>query len=356
MAWPPTTNELRQEITTKRSDDSLHRILQDAVNTVHSYGLDDATSENKCLQLAVADVKFDALDMEERDGVQLLKAYERTRKGILTELGRLRRRAKHGLNGSGAPSVPEAPEAPTAHGPVRYLSYNEFLTRYPSTTPPKKADGQIDRARMELLLDDAAAWCASVIPGNLIRGGIMLPTGDVPAALLAVCRQVSSDLVSMWLSPRGEKYTADCAQCEAAASKRLMATAQASTGLGSAGSDDVPETPITTTTTRYLLASEDDTFTAPEVILTDTSGDTALQIPSDAIPDGETRFIAYARPASLGDYVTVYFYPDGHPSTRDVLAGYDIGPDLDLAGVSCRLLRSKGAYRDNANTRLIDAR
>ena len=47
MAWPPTTNELRQEITTPRSDDSLHRILQDAVNTVHSYGLDDATSENK---------------------------------------------------------------------------------------------------------------------------------------------------------------------------------------------------------------------------------------------------------------------------------------------------------------------
>ena len=90
MAWPPLVNELRQEITTPRSDDSLHRILQDAVNTVHSYGLDDATSENKALQLAVADVKFDALDMEERDGVQLLKAYERTRKGILIELGRLR--------------------------------------------------------------------------------------------------------------------------------------------------------------------------------------------------------------------------------------------------------------------------
>ena len=355
MAWPPTTNELRQEITTPRSDDSLHRILQDAVNTVHSYGLDDATSENKCLQLAVADVKFDALDMEERDGVQLLKAYERTRKGILIELGRLRRRAVRGLNGAGAPSVPEAPEAPTAHGPVRYLSFSEWETRAQSTTRPIGADGRVNRARVELLLDDAAAWCASVVPGNLIRGGIMLPTGDIPAALLAVCRQVSSDLVSMWLSPRSEKYMQDCAKCEQAARERLEATAQASTGLGSAGSDDVPETPITTTTTRYLLASEDDSFDAHEVILTDTSGDVALMIPDDAVPDGERLHFAYARPASLGDYDHVYVYPAGVANTQDQIGAWTIGPDLAIAGVSCRLLRSNAAFADNANGRIIEA-
>ena len=236
MAWPPTVAELRQEVTTDRSDASLHRILRDVVSTVHDYGLSDAVSENKAMQLAVVDARFDAIDLEmQANGAQIHKNYMRTRTALLIELGRLRRRKARGLNGSEAPTVPEAAAAPTAHQPISYLSFNEFLMRYPSTTPPKKADGEIDRDRMELLLDDAAAWCASVIPGNLIRGGVMLPTGDIPHALLAVCRQVSSDLVAMWLSPRHERYAADCAQCEAAAAKRLRATAQASTGLGSAG-------------------------------------------------------------------------------------------------------------------------
>ena len=111
-----------------------------------------------------------------------------------------------------------------------------------------------------------------------------------------------------------------------------------------------------TTVTRYLLASTDDTFTAHEVVLTDTSGDTALTIPDDAIPDGETRFIAYARPASLGDYTSAFFYPAGHESSLNFIGGYNIGPDIDIAGVSCRLLRSGSSYHPNANGRVLDAR
>ena len=356
MAWPPTVNELRQEITTRRSDTSLHRILQAAVDVVHPYDLSDAISENMSLQLAVVDVVFDALSMETNgDGRQLVKNHENSRRAILVELGRLRRRAARGLDSAEAPSVPAAAEAPTAHQPISYLSYSEWETRAQSTTWPIGASGDTNRQRVELLLDDAAAWCAATIPGNLTRGGIMLPTGDIPHALLAVCRQVSSDLVSMWLSPRSEKYMEDCAACEARAAQRLRDMAQASTGLGSAGGD-VPDVPVVTTATRYLLASTDDTFTAHEVVLTDTSGDTALQVPAGTIPDGEERYIAYARPASLGDYQTVFWYPPGSVSTRNVIRAYNVGPDIDIAGVSCRLCRSKGDLRDTANERIFDAR
>ena len=230
MAWPPDVAALRSEITTQRPDASLHRILQDAVNTVSSYGLDDAISENKALQLAVADVQFDALDMNERNGIQLIKAYERTRVGILKELGRLRRRSEHGLDGSGAPTVPAIAAAPTGTDPIRYLSKDELFTRYPSTTPPKDHSGQRDDDRVEALLDDASVWCAATIAGNLVSGGKMLPVADVPLALLGTVKQVCSDLVSQWLSPRAEKYAADCAACEARAAMRLKAMAQAVSG------------------------------------------------------------------------------------------------------------------------------
>ena len=231
MAWPPTVDELRQEITTQRSNESLHRILQDVVDTVSTYGLSDAISENKAMQLAVADVKFDALRLEMgADGAQVHKDHRAVRTALLIELGRLRRRAKRGLDSSAAPTVPDIPAAPTGVTPIRYLTFSEWETRAQSTTLPISATGGVNQARVESLLDDAAAWCTSVIPGNLMRGGIMLPTSDIPTALLAVCRQVSSDLVSMWLSPRSQKYMQDCAQCEAASSKRLMATAQAVNG------------------------------------------------------------------------------------------------------------------------------
>ena len=89
------------------------------------------------------------------------------------------------------------------------------------------------------------------------------------------------------------------------------------TVLDAVPSGDIPETPITptpTVVTRYLLASEDDVFTAPEVI-EHSETETALQIPAGTVPAGERRYIAYGRPATLGDYDHVYFYPVGHANT-----------------------------------------
>ena len=129
------------------------------------------------------------------------------------------------------------------------------------------------------------------------------------------------------------------------------------TVLDAAPSGDTPETPITptpTVVTRYLLASTDDVFSAHEVI-EHSDTETALTIPAGTIPAGERRFIAYGRPASMGDYDHVYFYPAGHENTRSQLGGWQQGPNIDIAGVSVRLLRTRGGYADNANTRIVDA-
>ena len=113
MAWPPDVAALRSEVTTQRSDESLHRILQDAVDTVSTYGLSDAISENKALELAVADVQFTAIRSEMgADGAQVHKDHRAARTTILIELGRLRRRAARGLDSSDAPTVPAIPATP----------------------------------------------------------------------------------------------------------------------------------------------------------------------------------------------------------------------------------------------------
>ena len=343
------------EITTSRPDESLRRILQAAVNTVSSYGLDEAESTLKALQLAVVDVQFDATRMSGSRGAQVVTDHRMARVGILQEMSRLRvrfaRGASAGATVSGTPpTVPAIADTPAAHRPVSYLSFAEWETRTRSTTMPVKADGTVNRERVELLLDDAAAWCASIIPGNLIRGGVLIPEGDLPAALVAVCKQVSTQIIDQWIRPRNEKYIEDCAACEDRAAIRLRDTAQTAGGEGG----DAPEMPVQAVT-RYLLASVDATFEPYEVILSDTSGDMALAIPSDAVPAGEQRYFAYGRPAAAGDYDHVYVYPSGQANTVNLIGTWQNGPDIDIAGVSVRLLRSRSAFADNANGRIIEA-
>ena len=96
MAWPPDVAALRQEVQTKRSDGSLHRLLQASVNVVATYGLDQAVSEHHALQLAVVDVRFDALTVESKGSAQMVKNHVRARNSILIELSRLRTNAARG--------------------------------------------------------------------------------------------------------------------------------------------------------------------------------------------------------------------------------------------------------------------
>lgn len=234
MPWPPTVDDLRQEVTTTRSDASLHRILQAAVNVVAGYQLSEPVATHHALQLAVIDAQFDAVRMETRGGAQKVKEHTRGRNALLIELSRLRRnRARGGDDGqptAGAATVPDPAAAP-AQATVRYLSFEEWSERTMDATKPVNRAGNVNQDRVEGLLDDATAWCASVVPGNLLRGGRYIPTADLPEPLLAVCRQVSRDLVTAWLSPRNsEKYVEMVAACETGAADRLRTVAQAVAG------------------------------------------------------------------------------------------------------------------------------
>ena len=121
---------------------------------------------------------------------------------------------------------------------------------------------------------------------------------------------------------------------------------------------DVPETTVdpalpTVAGLRYLLAREDDDqFVAADVITTG-SEDQAQAVPDgeDAIvPDGETRWFAYARPAGRGAYTFSYLYPCAFPNTLNQFNAFtDNGSELVINGEDCRILLARSAYTTVAN-------
>ena len=148
-----------------------------------------------------------------------------SRNAVLAECSRLRRRKVRGLNGTG-PTVPAVAAAPTGIDPVLYLSFTAWKVRAKSTTLDRRADGEINKDRVTALLTDASLRCVQWVPGNLARGGVQLPTADLPPVLLGACRDVCRDLVDHWLSPRSESWREECAGCEGRAADRLRAVAQ----------------------------------------------------------------------------------------------------------------------------------
>ena len=118
---------------------------------------------------------------------------------------------------------------------------------------------------------------------------------------------------------------------------------------------DVPETTVdpalpTVAGLRYLLAREDDDqFVAADVITTG-SEDQAQAVPEGTVPDGETRWFAYARPAGRGAYTFSYLYPCAFPNTLNQFNAFtDNGSELVINGEDCRILLARAAYTTVAN-------
>ena len=243
MAWPPTVYDLRQEVSTDRSDASLHRVLQDAVNEVWEYGLDASTSSQKALQLAITDVQFDALRITSKNGAQVLKEHRITRNALLADLARIKRRLYmsgqlgESVAGDSPPVVPAVAAAPTETrgDPALYMTLDDFKETAPSETLPRNASAATNDDRITKLLENASAWCAQTIPGSLVRGGEFIEPADLPTALRFACRQVCYDLVSFWLSPRHDKWREQEAQCQQAAAERLNAMARTVADPGATG-------------------------------------------------------------------------------------------------------------------------
>lgn len=115
----------------------------------------------------------------------------------------------------------------------------------------------------------------------------------------------------------------------------------------------IPSTPVMTVHTNYLLASEDDSFQAAEVVASGTHND--LTIPAGTVPTGETRYFAFGRLRTLGAYRYVYLYPAGHRDAQSQIAGWDDGATLEISSVEQRLLQTKVAYSDVANGSVVEA-
>ena len=66
--------------------------------------------------------------------------------------------------------------------------------------------------------------------------------------------------------------------------------------------------------------------------------------------------MAYARDASVGDYTRVYYYPDGQPNTRNQIVGWaQLAHDIIVSGEIVRVIHTRGALRDTAIGRIVDA-
>ena len=115
-----------------------------------------------------------------------------------------------------------------------------------------------------------------------------------------------------------------------------------------------PGVPVATR--RYLLISPDENFEVNEVVGQVYQGAVAT-IPPDAIPVGERRYVAVARPAGEGEFETVYYYQPGQRNENNQINAWEnIARMLDLElGTPFRLLRSRVSLRDTANGRVVEA-
>ena len=117
------------------------------------------------------------------------------------------------------------------------------------------------------------------------------------------------------------------------------------------GGDPVVETGV------WLGISEDDAFvpaefTAAADLVTVPHG---LVVPEAGWPDGERRFVAYARAASLGDFSFVHVSSQQIASDVNQILGWEQGGPLDLDGVPHLFLRTRGALNDRTRGLVIEA-
>ena len=128
----------------------------------------------------------------------------------------------------------------------------------------------------------------------------------------------------------------------------------------SAGASSVEEIPIevrnriSTVNSRYFFISETGDFSSSKVLPMVATG-TEYTVPSDAIPAGETRFLAVGRPISEldgADFVGVTYPPLVTPQIDDWI---NVTHTVAISGTVLRLIRTRTAVGTEFNGRTIEA-
>ena len=71
---------------------------------------------------------------------------------------------------------------------------------------------------------------------------------------------------------------------------------------------------------------------------------------------GDRRYVAFARPESMGDFAHLYYYPAGNRNTNDQIAAWmQAAATIVLGNEPHNVLISRGALRDTARGRVVEA-
>ena len=103
----------------------------------------------------------------------------------------------------------------------------------------------------------------------------------------------------------------------------------------------------------WLGLSEDEAITPEELTVTSNASN-ALVVPD--IPQGQRRYIVFGKPADQGAFSFVHYYPDGFRDPSNVLRAWrELPSTVEKNGETLRLLITRGAYRDTASGRVVEA-
>ena len=225
----PTVAQLREEIATDRSDNSLQRILDANSSKLSSYEVDVSLLTVAALQLSVIDVRFDALSQEDLGDVSVHKNFKRERDAILQ--GIAREASRH-----------------------RRLSGNTLTesTLTPSGTTPSGGGITLDQARA-LIAEWAQEGNTDPIPqgkvqfsvNNLVENWAQEGNTDpIPAAKLSEAGGAATDQVARDAATAAQgtadtaKTTADAAQTLAQSASNTADSAQLTANAAEAAANN----------------------------------------------------------------------------------------------------------------------
>lgn len=132
--------------------------------------------------------------------------------------------------------------------------------------------------------------------------------------------------------------------------RRLQVLENAGGGGDQGGGDDHPQQ----ATTYWIGLSPDAAITPDELTASSTArGTHVLVVPT--IPAGQRRHVVIARPASLGAFSFVYYYPPGHRDTTNGIGGWQAVANLTKDGIEQVVLISRALLADTASGRQVEA-
>ena len=114
------------------------------------------------------------------------------------------------------------------------------------------------------------------------------------------------------------------------------------------------QTPVVTHTNFLGIKATDDFVVADFTVSSVAPGQIIPGSPTWA--DGDRNYVAFARPTTEGDFTYVYYYPNGNRNTNNQISAWEqLADTIELGGEDHNVIVSRGALRDSARGRVVEA-